>query len=156
MTCPRRGVPYRVRDQSPLPPQGQAPGGDAGGSMHESPARRATQKISRSKTKPARKAAEQQHDDQIRAYWTPRHAKSHLYQRDLENAVNAILGEIVASLSRRDRVEIRGFGVFSVRNRPPRTGRNPRSGAAVVVTQKFMPFFRTGRQMHRRLNRPET
>jgi len=80
----------------------------------------------------------------------------HLYQRDLEKVVNTILDEIAASLSRRDRVEIRGFGVFSVRNRHARTGRNPRSGASVVITQKFTPFFKAGKGMHQRLNRPET
>jgi integration host factor subunit beta len=78
----------------------------------------------------------------------------HLHKIRLENAVNAILGVIEASLSRRDRVEIRGFGVFSARKRGARTGRNPRSGAAVVVTEKFMPYFRTGREMNQRLNRP--
>src|SRR6201986_2132608 len=52
----------------------------------------------------------------------------HLYQRDVENIVNAILGEIVGALGRGDRVELRGFGAFSVKNRPARTGRNPRTG----------------------------
>src|SRR5437762_12922942 len=56
----------------------------------------------------------------------------HLYQRDVENIVNAILGEIVAALAHGDRVELRGFGTFSVKNRPARTGRNPRTGAHVV------------------------
>jgi integration host factor subunit beta len=53
----------------------------------------------------------------------------HLYQRDVENIVNAILGEIVAAMARGDRVELRGFGAFSVKNRPARMGRNPRTGA---------------------------
>ena len=57
----------------------------------------------------------------------------HLYQRDVENIVNAILGEIIAALSRGDRVELRGFGAFSVKHRPARTGRNPRTGAHVAV-----------------------
>ena len=52
----------------------------------------------------------------------------HLYQRDVENIVNAILGEIVTALARGDRVELRGFGAFSVKNRPARAGRNPRTG----------------------------
>ena len=56
----------------------------------------------------------------------------HLYQRDVENIVNAILNEIIAALARGDRVELRGFGAFSVKNRPARTGRNPRTGAHVV------------------------
>ena len=56
----------------------------------------------------------------------------HLYQRDVENIVNAILGEIIAAMARGDRVELRGFGAFSVKQRPARTGRNPRTGAHVV------------------------
>ena len=69
----------------------------------------------------------------------------HLYQRDVENIVNAILGEIIAAMSRGDRVELRGFGAFSVKQRPARTGRNPR---------KCVPFFKTGKEMRERLNRP--
>ena len=57
----------------------------------------------------------------------------HLFQRDVEHIVNAILEEIVAALSRGDRVELRGFGAFSVKNRPARTGRNPRTGEQVTV-----------------------
>jgi len=56
----------------------------------------------------------------------------HLYQRDVEHIVNAILDEITAALARGDRVELRGFGAFSVKNRPARTGRNPRTGAGQV------------------------
>jgi integration host factor subunit beta len=66
--------------------------------------------------------------------------KSHLRAHDFEKVVNAILGEIVEVLARGGRVEIRGFGVFSVRTRPPRTGRNPRSGAAVAVSQNLFRF----------------
>ena len=57
----------------------------------------------------------------------------HLYQRDVENIVNAILDEIVAALARGDRVELRGFGAFSVKHRPARAGRNPRTGAHVPI-----------------------
>ncbi len=78
----------------------------------------------------------------------------HLYQRDVENIVNAILNEIVAAMARGDRVELRGFGAFSVKNRPARTGRNPRTGAHVSVEQKSVPFFKTGKEMRERLNRP--
>ena len=81
---------------------------------------------------------------------------THLYQRDLENVVNAILGEIASALSRADRVEIRGFGVFSVKNRRARAGRNPRTGAHVTVDQKSLPFFKTSKEMHKRLNWSET
>ena len=76
----------------------------------------------------------------------------HLYQRDVENIVNAILGEIVAALSRRDRVELRGFGAFSVKRRDARVGRNPRTGDSVSVAEKHIPFFKTGKQLRDRLN----
>ena len=78
----------------------------------------------------------------------------HLYQRDVENIVNAILGEIVAAMARGDRVELRGFGAFSVKRREARVGRNPRTGTAVQVGEKFIPFFKTGKEMRERLNRP--
>jgi integration host factor subunit beta len=77
----------------------------------------------------------------------------HLYQRDVENIVNAILGEITSALARGDRVELRGFGAFSVKQRPARTGRNPRTGQHVEVDQKCVPFFKTGKEMRERLNR---
>ena len=80
-------------------------------------------------------------------------ANPHLYQRDVENIVNAILNEITGALSRGDRVELRGFGAFSVKNRPARTGRNPRTGAYVPVAQKAVPFFKTGKEMRERLNK---
>ena len=76
----------------------------------------------------------------------------HLYQRDVENIVNAILDEIVAALARGDRVELRGFGAFSVKVRPSRMGRNPRTGEPVSVGQKRAPFFRTGKELRERLN----
>ncbi len=77
----------------------------------------------------------------------------HLYQRDVENIVNAILNEITEALARGDRVELRGFGAFSVKHRPARTGRNPRTGAHVSVEKKCVPFFKTGKEMRERLNR---
>jgi integration host factor subunit beta len=77
----------------------------------------------------------------------------HLYQRDVENIVNAILDEIVAALARGDRVELRGFGAFSVKHRPARSGRNPRTGEHVPVDQKSVPFFKTGKEMRERLNK---
>jgi integration host factor subunit beta len=79
----------------------------------------------------------------------------HLYQRDVENIVNAILDEIVAALARGDRVELRGFGAFSVKRRDARVGRNPRTGSSVMVSEKHVPFFKTGKQLRDRLNRPE-
>ena len=78
---------------------------------------------------------------------------SHLYDRDIEKIVTAILDEIVEALSRGDRVELRGFGAFSVKRRGARQGRNPRTGAAVSVANKAIPYFKTGKGMHARLNR---
>ena len=77
----------------------------------------------------------------------------HLYQRDLEKVVDAIFDQILEALARGDRVELRGFGVFSTKLREARTGRNPRTGVAVSVAQKAMPYFRAGREMRKRLNR---
>ena len=79
----------------------------------------------------------------------------HLYQRDVENIVNAILNEITNALAHGDRVELRGFGAFSVKSRPAREGRNPRTGARVSVDQKCVPFFKTGKEMRERLNRSD-
>jgi integration host factor subunit beta len=79
----------------------------------------------------------------------------HLYQRDVENIVNAILNEITAALARGDRVELRGFGAFSVKHRPARTGRNPRTGEHVSVEKKSVPFFKTGKEMRERLNKDD-
>jgi integration host factor subunit beta len=76
----------------------------------------------------------------------------HLYLRDVENIVNAILNEITNALSRGDRVELRGFGAFSVKRRDARIGRNPRTGAHVSVEEKSVPFFKTGKEMRERLN----
>jgi integration host factor subunit beta len=76
----------------------------------------------------------------------------HLYQRDVENIVNAILDEITKALSEGNRVELRGFGAFSVKNRQPRTGRNPRTGEKVEVEEKWVPFFKTGKELRERLN----
>ena len=76
----------------------------------------------------------------------------HLYQRDIENIVNTILGTVVDAMKSGDRVELRGFGAFSVRSRPARTGRNPRTGEKVPVSEKFVPFFKTGKEMRERLN----
>ena len=77
----------------------------------------------------------------------------HLFQRDIENIVNAILDEVGNAMARGDRVELRGFGAFSVKHRPARTGRNPRTGAHVSVEQKSVPFFKTGKEMRERLNK---
>ncbi|MBO6675319.1 MAG: integration host factor subunit beta [Rhizobiales bacterium] len=76
----------------------------------------------------------------------------HLYQRDIENVVGAILDTVSDALARGDRVELRGFGAFSVKHRPARVGRNPRTGEQVQVDAKAVPFFKTGKEMRQRLN----
>ena len=76
----------------------------------------------------------------------------HLYQRDVENIVNAIFDTIADALARGDRVELRGFGAFSVKKRDARTGRNPRTGETVSVSEKVIPVFKTGKEMRIRLN----
>ena len=76
----------------------------------------------------------------------------HLYQRDVEIIVNTILGTITTALPKGDRVELRDFGVFAVKTRRARTGRNPRNGAQVPVSEKVIPTFKTSQDMHRRLN----
>ncbi len=76
-----------------------------------------------------------------------------LYHRDIERLVSTILDEIASALERGDRVELRGFGAFSVRQRKARLGRNPRSGASVQVAEKNVPFFKMGKGMRDRLNR---
>jgi integration host factor subunit beta len=76
-----------------------------------------------------------------------------LYERDAEKIVDAILEEIASALARGDRVEIRGFGAFSVKQRAARLIRNPRTGVEVPVHEKYFPTFRPGRPMHELLNR---
>ncbi len=77
----------------------------------------------------------------------------HLYQRDIEILVAAILDEIIEALARGDRVELRGFGAFSTRARQARIGRNPRTGGSVQVEDKVVPYFKTGKDLRARLNR---
>ena len=76
----------------------------------------------------------------------------HLYQRDVERIVNTVFDEVTDAMSRGDRVELRGFGAFSVKKRDARIGRNPRTGETVHVEQKHVPFFKTGKQLRERLN----
>jgi integration host factor subunit beta len=76
----------------------------------------------------------------------------HLYQRDVERIVNTIFEEIIEAMARGDRVELRGFGAFSVKKRDPRVGRNPRTGESVQVEGKAVPFFKTGKLLRDRLN----
>jgi integration host factor, beta subunit len=83
-------------------------------------------------------------------------ANPHLYHRDVERIVNVIFDEIVNALARGDRVELRGFGAFTVKYRAPRIGRNPRTGAPVPVEEKYVPFFKTGKELRERINRPNS
>ncbi len=76
----------------------------------------------------------------------------HLYQRDVERIVNTIFEEVTNAMSRGDRVELRGFGAFSVKKRDARVGRNPRTGESVSVEEKYVPFFKTGKLLRDRLN----
>ena len=76
----------------------------------------------------------------------------HLYQRDVERIVSTLFEEITAALARGDRVELRGFGAFSVKQRDARMGRNPRTGEAVPVPEKSIPFFKTGKELRERMN----
>lgn len=77
----------------------------------------------------------------------------HLYLQEVENIADAILGEITSALFRGDRVELRGFGSFSTKQRRARTGRNPRTGDKVSVAEKFAPFFKAGKEVRARLNK---
>jgi integration host factor subunit beta len=75
-----------------------------------------------------------------------------LYQRDVERIVNTVFDEITNAMANGERVELRGFGAFSVKRRDARVGRNPRTGASVDVEEKHVPFFKTGKLLRDRLN----
>ena len=79
-------------------------------------------------------------------------ANPHLFHRDVERIVSTIFDEISEALARGDRVELRGFGAFSVKHREARIGRNPRTGESVAVEEKHVPFFKAGKEMRDRLN----
>jgi integration host factor subunit beta len=79
----------------------------------------------------------------------------HLSRNHIEKIVDSILGDIEAAMTRGDRVELRGFGTFTVRQRSARTGRNPKTGIGVAVNRKNFPYFRTGKEMRIRLNKPQ-
>ncbi|MGR3572013.1 integration host factor subunit beta [Brevirhabdus sp.] len=80
----------------------------------------------------------------------------HLYQRDVERIVNTLFEEIINAMAQGDRVELRGFGAFSVKKRDARIGRNPRTGESVEVEEKCVPFFKTGKLLRDRLNGRES
>jgi integration host factor subunit beta len=75
----------------------------------------------------------------------------HLYERDLEHMLNAVLEGIVSALARGDRVELRGFGAFTVKARSPRAARNPRTGEQVAVDKRYVPAFKPGKDLRERL-----
>ena len=76
----------------------------------------------------------------------------HLFQRDVERIVSTVFDEIINAMARGERVELRGFGAFSVKQRQARQGRNPRTGETVQVIEKHVPFFKTGKLLRDRLN----
>ncbi len=76
----------------------------------------------------------------------------HLYQRDVERIVGTIFDQIIEAMADGNRVELRGFGAFSVKKRESRVGRNPRTGDTVEVDEKHVPFFKTGKLLRDRLN----
>jgi integration host factor subunit beta len=78
-------------------------------------------------------------------------ANRHLNRHEIEMIVSTFFEEITAALSRGDRVELRGFGAFSVRKRDARPGRNPQTGDSVAISEKYFPFFRTGKLLRDRL-----
>jgi integration host factor subunit beta len=77
----------------------------------------------------------------------------HLYQRDVERIVATVFDEIIDAMANGDRVELRGFGAFSIKKRAARQGRNPRTGETVSVDEKHVPFFKTGKLLRERLNK---
>ena len=76
----------------------------------------------------------------------------HLTHKEVERVVNVVLDQMVQAMAAGGRVELRGFGAFSVRDRPARSGRNPRTGETVEVPAKSVPFFKSGKELRERLN----
>lgn len=77
---------------------------------------------------------------------------THLTHAEVERVVNVVLGRMTEAMAEGGRVELRGFGAFSVRSRPARAGRNPRTGETVDVPAKAVPFFKSGKELRERLN----
>jgi len=82
-------------------------------------------------------------------------AQPQLQPRDVELAVKELLEQMSAALASGQRIEVRGFGSFSLHYRPPRTGRNPKTGAAVHVPDKYVPHFKPGKELRERVNGEE-
>jgi integration host factor subunit beta len=77
----------------------------------------------------------------------------HLYQRDIEKIVATVLGEISVTLKGGGRVELRGFGAFSIRKRDARKARNPKNGQEVQIGERFAIYFRTGKELREKINK---
>jgi len=75
-----------------------------------------------------------------------------LNYRDVELAVKLMLGQMSSNLASGERIEIRGFGSFTLHHRPPRIGRNPKSGEAVDLGEKYVPHFKPGKELRERVN----
>lgn len=80
------------------------------------------------------------------------HDNPHLKVKDVEKAVGIVFDEIIEAMARGGRVELRGFGSFSVKRREARPGRNPRTGESVNIATKHVPYFKTGKLLRERLN----
>lgn len=78
--------------------------------------------------------------------------QSHLAYKDVELSVKSLLEHMSSSLSSGERIEIRGFGSFSLHFRPPRIGRNPKTGSAVSLPGKHVPHFKPGKELRERVN----
>lgn len=78
----------------------------------------------------------------------------HLYQRDVETLVNTVFDNISETLVGGGRVELRGFGAFSVRKREARKARNPKNGQEVFIGERYAIYFRTGKELRERINKP--
>lgn len=78
--------------------------------------------------------------------------QAHMSHRDVELAVKLLIDSVSDELSDAGRIEIRGFGSFSVHNRPARVGRNPKTGESVHIPEKFVPHFKPGKEMRERVN----
>lgn len=82
--------------------------------------------------------------------------QNHLAYKDIELSVKSLLEQMSTSLSRGERIEVRGFGSFSLHFRPPRIGRNPKTGDAVSLPGKHVPHFKPGKELRERVNRSQT
>ena len=80
----------------------------------------------------------------------------HLSKSEVEIIVETVFGKMKEALKKKNRVELRGFGIFEVRHRPSRQGRNPKSGAPVYVQNRYVPFFKVGKELKERVNNSVT